>query len=395
MDKRVVSESTGWTAGAAPRRALLLDTAATLFRKRGFNGVGIDDIGGALGLTGPAVFHYFPGKRALLAAIVDRQLCAFEDVVADIAEDVLPREAVGRLVRVGLSTPDSLAVCLRNLQHLESTTRTSFEKRLYSVATALARHGPRHNRIHLRSRAAAGVIISLGIAHHPARLDRHSLATNITLQLLDITLPERSERQARGQRQDLQYRAARAFRTEAILAAAAWLFKEYGFNGVSLKDIGAAAGVSGSAVSRRFMSKEQLLTALFARLGDHIGSAFYIALAEAADTGEALKGMLKAYVSGAVGGRDLMCLNLSETYHLPLKAFQARRKRQRAYARELVYLILQLHPGTSEAEANARARAALVVVSEIVNANRLAARQGLAEDLTSVVLATACPPPGP
>jgi AcrR family transcriptional regulator len=42
---------------------------------------------------------------------------------------------------------------------------------------------------------------------------------------------------------------AKAVRRDALLAAAASLFAERGYRGVTMEDLGAAAGVSGPAVS--------------------------------------------------------------------------------------------------------------------------------------------------
>ena len=44
--------------------------AATLFAERGYAGVTIEDLGAAVGVSGPAVYRHFPGKAAVLAAIL-------------------------------------------------------------------------------------------------------------------------------------------------------------------------------------------------------------------------------------------------------------------------------------------------------------------------------------
>lgn len=54
----------------ADRRAALLREAATLFAERGFAGVSTTDLGDAVGMTGPALYNYFPSKEALLAALL-------------------------------------------------------------------------------------------------------------------------------------------------------------------------------------------------------------------------------------------------------------------------------------------------------------------------------------
>ncbi|MEJ7634750.1 TetR/AcrR family transcriptional regulator [Aeromicrobium sp.] len=48
------------------RRQQILDTAATLFAERGFHGVSVHDIGGACGISGPALYKHFAGKDDIL-----------------------------------------------------------------------------------------------------------------------------------------------------------------------------------------------------------------------------------------------------------------------------------------------------------------------------------------
>ncbi|MGZ4558245.1 MAG: TetR/AcrR family transcriptional regulator, partial [Mycobacteriaceae bacterium] len=48
-------------------------------------------------------------------------------------------------------------------------------------------------------------------------------------------------------------------RREQLLDVAAGLMAERGFHGVSINDLGAAAGVSGPAVYRHFSSKQAIL----------------------------------------------------------------------------------------------------------------------------------------
>src|ERR1700755_64096 len=50
------------------RRDEILDIAVGLFARRGYRGVSMDDIGSAAGVTGPALYHHFAGKEAMLAA---------------------------------------------------------------------------------------------------------------------------------------------------------------------------------------------------------------------------------------------------------------------------------------------------------------------------------------
>src|SRR5436305_15152102 len=50
------------------RRDEILEIAVGLFATRGYHGVSMDDIGAAAGVTGPALYHHFAGKEAMLVA---------------------------------------------------------------------------------------------------------------------------------------------------------------------------------------------------------------------------------------------------------------------------------------------------------------------------------------
>ena len=53
------------------RRKELIAVAANLFASRGYYAVTVDDIGDAVGLTGPALYRHFASKEALLVAVFD------------------------------------------------------------------------------------------------------------------------------------------------------------------------------------------------------------------------------------------------------------------------------------------------------------------------------------
>ncbi|NUR71952.1 MAG: TetR/AcrR family transcriptional regulator [Hamadaea sp.] len=50
------------------RRDEILQIAVGLFATRGYHGVSMDDIGKEAGVTGPALYHHFAGKDAMLVA---------------------------------------------------------------------------------------------------------------------------------------------------------------------------------------------------------------------------------------------------------------------------------------------------------------------------------------
>src|SRR4249919_3381428 len=57
-------------ASGLPRRDQIRKEAARLFAARGFLGVGVDEIGKAVGISGPGLYRHFSGKDAMLADLL-------------------------------------------------------------------------------------------------------------------------------------------------------------------------------------------------------------------------------------------------------------------------------------------------------------------------------------
>ncbi|NBM18618.1 TetR/AcrR family transcriptional regulator [Streptomyces sp. GC420] len=62
--------STSASSPALTRREQILREAARLFAERGFHGVGVDEIGAAVGISGPGLYRHFAGKDAMLAELL-------------------------------------------------------------------------------------------------------------------------------------------------------------------------------------------------------------------------------------------------------------------------------------------------------------------------------------
>jgi AcrR family transcriptional regulator len=79
----------------AGRREAILDAATTLFSTRGYADTGIDDIGEAVGITGPAVYRHFKSKQELLLATLERSVEHASTIAAIVeSEERTPEEAL-------------------------------------------------------------------------------------------------------------------------------------------------------------------------------------------------------------------------------------------------------------------------------------------------------------
>jgi len=120
------------------RRAEILDAAASLFAARGFHGVSIEEIGSAVGISGPALYRHFSNKSALLAEMlldVSERLRASAARVATEAPG--PEEAMDALIAghtaFALDHPSLITVQGRELDNVPEPARRGIRRlqRLY------------------------------------------------------------------------------------------------------------------------------------------------------------------------------------------------------------------------------------------------------------------------
>ena len=85
----------------AVRRRELITAAARLFAARGYYAVTVDDLGEALGISGPALYRHFPSKQALLVAVFDQVIeLQREDLKEALSEASDPAGALEAMVRL-------------------------------------------------------------------------------------------------------------------------------------------------------------------------------------------------------------------------------------------------------------------------------------------------------
>ncbi len=82
-----------WRATAkAHRRERYLDAAGHLFAERGYHAVSIDDLGTAVGVSGPALYRHFANKESMLIELLttasERLLAGYEATVAQGDNDL-------------------------------------------------------------------------------------------------------------------------------------------------------------------------------------------------------------------------------------------------------------------------------------------------------------------
>ena len=115
------------------RRLRIVAAAAGLFAEDGYPAAGMDQIGAAAGITGPAIYRHFDSKAAILAAVFDGIIDAVTAPPAEVPPDPAPPVELLALVRVYAAAVASrrrlMAVFVREVHHLPPEHRERLTER--------------------------------------------------------------------------------------------------------------------------------------------------------------------------------------------------------------------------------------------------------------------------
>nr|WP_281248381.1 TetR/AcrR family transcriptional regulator [Cryptosporangium aurantiacum] len=347
-----------------------------MFCARGYHGVGVDEIAGAVGITGPAIYRHFPNKYAMLVhatrelsntigGAVDRALAGADD----------PREQLDTV----LDTLATLSVEQRRVgglyqwenRYLNAEHRAEFRDGLGALIGRVAepltalRPGLSGPHARLLTRAAFSALAS--VATHRAPISR-TRAIDVLHRagwaLLTAGTPMvRVQGDSPGV--PAESTQSSASRREAVLATAIGLFHQHGYHAVGMEDIGRAAGLHASSLYRYFPSKADLLAAAYHRAADQVSASTTVSLDVAATEEEALRGLVEGFVELTFTQRDLVAVYLAENNNLPDRDRHELRRIQRLQVDEWVRLLTGVRPELTANEARILVHAALNVVTDL------------------------------
>lgn len=105
------------------KKEMILEAALTLFAEKGYDGVGVDEIAASVGMRGPALYHYFKGKEAILDALIE---ATSEHYNANFG-------SADRIQHYPESLEELMAVSLKRLQFTIHDPRIKKVRRLYNM----------------------------------------------------------------------------------------------------------------------------------------------------------------------------------------------------------------------------------------------------------------------
>jgi AcrR family transcriptional regulator len=162
----------------ADRERLILETAAELFRERGFHGAGMDELGSRAGLSGPALYRHFGGKNEILAALFTEALDELAGATTVVLDDPVAdlRRLVGHHTRFTVERRALVTVYQREDRSLVDPWRKEFDRRRRRYVerweTMVARAAPAAGaaEVAVATQCCLGTVFSL--AYWPQRLLR-------------------------------------------------------------------------------------------------------------------------------------------------------------------------------------------------------------------------------
>ncbi len=168
------------------RREQILQAAAQLFAERGSRAVGVDDVGAAVGVTGPAIYRHFASKDAMLAEMLlrisEHLLDGGSRCAAEAGDDAAAqlRALIAFHVDFALDNPALITVQDRDLGSLaedDAAQVRRLQRRYVEVwVDVLGRLRPTADAATCRARAHAMFGLINSTPHSAGRLGRPAMA---------------------------------------------------------------------------------------------------------------------------------------------------------------------------------------------------------------------------
>lgn len=307
-----------------PRRTQILEAAITQFRQRGFHGVGVDDIAGAVGITGGALYRHFRNKDELLAQTI---LVGVERLEAAAGGQSLD-DFVLAMASIMLRERELGVLLLRESRHLSSSTLEVVESRIDALVERftllLLSERPELDHVDAKRLIRSAFSVLYSPAFHSFALPRgqgESLLVAMARRLLRLSseqIPTSDLSTTLVLRPDSGTSRVpeRASMREMLRDAAVPLFARRGYHGVRMEDIGASVGITGPSLYTYFADKMDLLVAVLTRALEWLQFEMDDALKAATSPWHGITLILDSYVGFRLKHSELIGLLFSEPVYL-------------------------------------------------------------------------------
>ncbi|MEN2740142.1 TetR family transcriptional regulator [Microbacterium sp. X-17] len=369
------------------RKDQISRAASTLFRSRGYHDVSIADIASEVGITPGAVYRHFSSKDELLFQVVSAGLGRFVQLAEDATDLDEYLRASGRLA---LEHRALASLWMREARHLSEERGALLRRKLTGIAERLAvlLHEERPelaaDDAELLAWALLAVFASFDM-HRIAVAQRDFLQLYLRFTRVIVQCPMPGGTQVHTEPVATPTTPIVGMpRREQLLAEATRLFSRHGFNSVSMAEIGAATGITGSTIYKHFESKQDLLAAAIARAIEQLQANMARAMASGTTPEQALDRLLRSQVEFSLTERHVVEVLISELAELPEKERRAVAVAQRQYADVWVRLIAAVRPDLEPAAVKITGETISSIISNLVRTDRLVTRGDLEDRILDI-----------
>lgn len=368
------------------RRADIGEAASGLFAARGFHSVRMDDIAQASGITARALYRHYASKQALLSHVVLEDQRRLIETLTALGETP-PRDLASglrTLIEAALQSLRLSPLWQREARHLGPEDYSAVRKRtrwiadqVTAVSIAPARPDLDPFLRELRSWAVVGLVTSPG--HYDTNLSPARL-TDLLLQAgIRVTGCPPADEPAQDHRPPVD--RPPTSRRELLIRSAARTFRDRGYGGVTIDEIGGEAGVVGPALYRYFDTKAALLVAVAARFSEWLALETSRALRLPVSDDEIITALVDGYVRLGVHETDVASVSVTERLYLPADVHERLSRMANDDVGEWRRWLVSARPELSDAEALALVNAARTTVDGIVRIPYLRADRRLEPEL--------------
>jgi AcrR family transcriptional regulator len=381
------------------RRRTIELAASELFATRGFAATGLADIAAKVGVTPAALYRHFAGKDELLETIIlgslQRVGRTAQEAVArtdTAAPEHRLRGLLSALIDTDQASPHAVIVYMRERHRLTGDARAGCRDAEARIANRIrscvleVRPEVSAFELNARLRAMNGVLAAAAVQRHVVPL--HRLRALFVDGLVGVLLSPHDPAMT-IQRHEPSSWEPPATRRTAILDAAAKLFRQYGYHGASIDQIGEAAGIAGPTVYGTYPSKVDILVDAVDYAVIAVEVLTNRALSHAASPSEAIESLARSYAETIVTNIDIMAMAAREISNVP-DADRARiRRRQQDYRQRAEAVLLGVRPTLTDADAHTLLAGAYALVSEVAHARDTPSTESIAQLMVTFLCASA------
>jgi len=181
-----------------------------------------------------------------------------------------------------------------------------------------------------------------------------------------------------------------------ILDAAIRLFREHGYHGTTIRDIGKAVGVTSAALYRHFSNKDEVLeTAIWDTMRKVDRASREVIVEDGHPPGETLAALVRVLARTLLEDRDRLAVYLLEARHLDPDVYAVMQLAERRLYERWLGQLLRARPELSETRARTLAKAAVFMIGYSAIADSELDRDQLASLLAEAALASMLHANGP